>query len=282
MSMLVRAFAPVAFALASCALPLGSSAALAETMSDWSAPGGTAVRLIGGAAESGTLAAGVEIRLEPGWKTYWRYPGDSGVPPRFDWTGSTNVRSVDISWPAPVRFDTGGSYSIGYMSDVVIPFRVTPERAGEPITLRLNIDYAVCEKICQPSSAALELDLAPEGTPSPTLDAAFKRVPDPARIGAKGDLAIEGASLQTSGDEGTIRVETKVSKPGTADLFVEGPDENWALPLPSREAGANGTTVFVLPVDGVPGGADIARTPLRFTLVEGNRAVEVAAPLSGR
>ncbi len=57
-----------------------------------------------GGADRTSLRAGIELRLATGWKTYWRYPGDSGVPPRFDFSKSTNVKSVTVRWPAPHRF----------------------------------------------------------------------------------------------------------------------------------------------------------------------------------
>ncbi|MCJ8144721.1 hypothetical protein MKI84_17505 [Ancylobacter sp. A5.8] len=257
-------------------------AARAGVESPWSAPTGTAVRLLGGAREDGRLPGGIEIRLMPGWKTYWRYPGDAGIPPRFDWSGSQNVGNLEIFWPAPVRFDEGGSLSIGYKHDVVIPFAVTPKDPTKPVALRLALDFAVCEKICQPANAVVTLDLPAEGaapTP-PALLAAQARVPRPAALGAAGETAIETATLETIDGTPTIRVVARVDETERADLFVEGPTEDWALPLPRREPGADGRTQFLLPVDGVPTGADIAATALKFTLVDGSRAAEVNTRLS--
>ncbi|MBS9479166.1 protein-disulfide reductase DsbD domain-containing protein [Ancylobacter radicis] len=255
--------------------------ARAELASPWSAPSGTAVRIVA-ASEKGALAGGVEIRLVPGWKTYWRYPGDAGVPPRFDWSGSSNVAHVEMLWPAPVRFDEGGSLSIGYKHDVILPFKVTPRDPGKPVELRLTLDFAVCEKICQPADARVELDVPAEGAgaSSPTLRAAFAAVPRETAMGGVTAPAIESALIEGTGDQRSLRILARVSDPASADLFVEGPDEAWALPLPARGLTADGRTVFELPVDGVPSGADIATTPLRFTLTDHAGAVEVLAPLS--
>ena len=273
--------ARIAFAILAAAPGISAMPAFAGVESAWSAPSGTAVRLVAGAREGDVLSGGVEIRLSPGWKTYWRYPGDSGVPPRFDWSGSTNLGAIDILWPAPMRFDDGdGNYSIGYKKDVVIPFRVTPKDASKPVDLRLALDFAVCEKVCQPANAALDLSL-PAGGAAPSsasLAAALDAVPRLVTLDAGGALGIASASLADS----QIRIEAQVENPATADLFVEGPNEDWALPLPTRETGADGRTMFVLPVDGVPKGADITTTKLRFTLTDGTRAVEVDAPLSAR
>lgn len=276
MMLIRRALILAALATAGLAAP-----ARAELASTWSVPSGTAVRLV--AASEGTgLIGGVQIRLTPGWKTYWRYPGDAGVPPRFDWSGSSNVGAVEMLWPAPVRFDEGGSLSIGYKSDVTLPFKVTPREAGKPVELRLALDFAVCEKICQPATANVTLDVPASGAgaPSPTLTAALAAVPLTATLGTGTAPAIESATLEGSGEQRSIRILARVGDAGTADLFVEGPDDNWALPLPERSAGPDGRAVFTLPVDGVPSGHDIATTPLRFTLTDGAGAVEVTAPLS--
>ena len=273
--------ARIAFAVLLAAPGLTAVPAFAGVESVWSAPSGTAVRLLAGAREGDALTGGVEIRLSPGWKTYWRYPGDSGVPPRFDWSGSTNLGAIEILWPAPMRFDDGdGNFSIGYKHDVVIPFKVTPKDASKPVELRLALDFAVCEKICQPANAALDLSLPAEGAaPShAVLTQAQASIPRLTDLRAGGALGIDSASLADK----QIRIEAHVENPAKADLFVEGPNEDWALPLPTRETGADGRTTFVLSVDGVPKGADIATTKLRFTLTDGTRAVEVETPLSTR
>lgn len=270
--------------LALCSLALVPVAvpAHAGDMSSWSAPEGTAARLIAGGTQGGALLGGLEIRLPPGLKTYWRYPGDSGVPPHFDWSGSQNVEAVEVLWPAPARFDDGGSYSIGYKHDVVLPLRITPKDRAQPVELKLALDFAVCGKICQPANAALDLALPPggAGTPSAALAQALARVPRPAPLGEKGEPGIATAELERSAETPAIRIVADVGNAATADLFVEGPNEDWALPLPLRETGPDGRTVFTLPVDGVPKGADVATAKLRFTLVDGDRAIQVDAPLS--
>ena len=261
--------------------------ARAEVESPWSAPEGTAVRLVAGAREGAVHHAGVEIRLASGWKTYWRYPGDAGIPPQFNWSDSDNVERVEIDWPAPIRFDEGGATSIGYQHDVILPLRVVPKDSGQPVRLDLALDFAVCSTICQPASASVALDIPAAGAAptSPALENATAQVPRPIGIGASGAPAIEEARLEGTGDKARIRVTARLADPAAGDLFVEGPNEDWALPLPERQPGADGRTVFVLPVEGVPKGASLADSPLRFTLVDGKddgavRAVEATARLS--
>src|SRR6185436_17307592 len=121
---------------------LAAAPALAADASAWDGNQRSAVRLIAGArVEGGTaIRAGIEIRLAPGWKTYWRYPGDSGVPPRFDFSKSRNVKSVNVRWPAPQRLADESGTSIGYKHGVTFPLEVLPEDRSKPVTLSLAID----------------------------------------------------------------------------------------------------------------------------------------------
>ena len=101
----------------SCA-QLRAAARAADDASPWDGDARSAVRLIagssGGGEASAPMRAGIEIRLKPGWHTYWRYPGDAGVPPRFDFAGSQNVKAVEVLWPAPRRMPEEGLSAIGY------------------------------------------------------------------------------------------------------------------------------------------------------------------------
>src|SRR6266852_4990157 len=124
------------------------------------------------------MRAGVELKMQPGWKTYWRYPGDSGVPPVFDFGGSENIRSVTVLWPAPERFSDGAGSSIGYKDSVILPLRVMPKDERKPVVLRLKLDYAVCETLCVPAKANVELILSGgNGIPEAVMAAAEARVP---------------------------------------------------------------------------------------------------------
>src|SRR5713226_9169795 len=143
--------------------------AQAQDASPWETVPHGAARLIAGAmhksAEDMWLRAGIEVRLDPGWHTYWRYPGDSGVPPTFDFAGSENVKSVTVLWPAPKRFvDAAGGHSIGYFADVVFPLRITAFDDAKPSFLHVKVGYAVCGKFCLPAEANLELTLSGDGS----------------------------------------------------------------------------------------------------------------------
>ena len=148
-------------------IALGCAAALvvtwtaevrAEDSSPWQRDAHSAVRLLAGSRSGAVLLGGIAIQLQQGWKTYWRTPGDSGVPPRFDFSKSENVEAVTVLWPAPMKFDDGaGGTSLGYKHQVVLPLRIVPKNADKPLILRAAISYAVCERICIPVEASTEL-----------------------------------------------------------------------------------------------------------------------------
>jgi DsbC/DsbD-like thiol-disulfide interchange protein len=257
--------------------------ARAADASSWDGDARSAVRLVAGkSAADEALRAGIELRLAAGWKTYWRYPGDSGVPPVFDFSKSENVKSVAVAWPAPHRFTDAEGATIGYKTGVLLPLRVVPENPQRPVRLRLGVDYAVCERLCVPAKAAAQLELG--RAPSPhdaALAAAEAHVPAPSRLGEAGPLAIRSVRREPGNPHPRVIVE--VAAPATAplDLFVEGPTEEWALPLPDPVDGAPPLRRFAFELDGLPPGADADATGarLRFTLVSGERAIEVTAPL---
>ena len=191
----------------------GMPIAWAQDASGWDGELHAAARLIGGAAPSTKLLrAGLEIRLDPGWKTYWRYPGDSGVPPTFDFAGSQNVRSVTTLWPAPKRFaDGAGGQSVGYFGDVVLPLTIVPEDASKPASLRVKLGYAICANLCVPAEADLDLTLSGRpGAEEPALVAAEARVPRRIPLGAtdeRGGLAVRSVHREAGGAQPRVVVE---------------------------------------------------------------------------
>jgi DsbC/DsbD-like thiol-disulfide interchange protein len=282
--MMASALRQWASAAAVC-VPLAAAScceAAAADASPWDGDARSAVRLVAGNVPNGeTLRAGVELRLAAGWKTYWRYPGDSGVPPAFDFSKSENVKSVALSWPAPHRFTDEGGTSIGYKGGVVLPLRVVPENPRRPVTLRLDIDYAICERLCIPAkgSAKLELGRAPS-LQDRALAAAEARVPTPARLGEAAPLALRTVRRESGGPRPRVMVEVAAPNAAPLDLFVEGPTEDWALPVPDPiDGGPPGLRRFVFELDGLPPGADPSGALLRFTLISGEKAIEVTTIL---
>lgn len=217
---------------------------------------------------------GIAFQLDPGWKTYWRMPGDSGVPPRFDFSKSDNVDAVTILWPAPTMFDDGaGGHSLGYKKQIVLPLRIIPKSSDKPVTLRASISYAVCDKICVPVEANAELTYTSvASTQDGALFAALDTVPKPANIGDPNPLTIRDIKR-----DGNARVIVDVVAPNASAvaLFVEGPTPDWALPIPTPASdGPPGVRRFTFDLEGLPPGAKAEGAALKLTLVGGDRAYE--------
>ncbi len=261
-------------------LGAGDSAHALE--SPWTPAQQSAIRLIAaGPAAPGDrrIQAGVEIKLTRGWHTYWRYPGDAGVPPRFDWRGSENLAGVDVLWPAPERILTGSTISIGYERDVIFPLRIRPVDPTRPVKLALKLEFAVCEKLCIPAEARVRLEVPASGAASvPALIAAEANVPRRAKLGETGSLTIVGVKLERGAMPRAL-VTARVPPGSKFDLFAEGPSEEWALPVPEKLPTEAGLVRFAFPLEGAPTGANPIPPMLRLTLVADAQAIEVDVPL---
>src|SRR6202166_224044 len=273
----MTAIVPVRAALGLAAAVFASSLSIearAEDASLWQRDGHSAVRLLAGSRSGAVLLGGIAFQLQPGWKTYWRTPGDSGVPPRFDFSKSENIEAVTVLWPAPTKFDDGaGGHSLGYTQQIVLPLRIVAKNADKPVTLRAEINYAVCEKLCIPVDANAELAFASVASTSDgELSAALDTVPKPANVGDPNPLTIRDVKR-----DGKANVLVDVTAPESKDvsLFVEGPTPDWALPVPKLvENSPPGVKRFVFELDGLPPGVSAEGAALKLTLVGGDRAYE--------
>src|SRR6516164_5131465 len=263
-----------ALGFAAIAATLFTLDARAQDASPWQRDGHSAVRLLAGSRSGAVLLGGIAFQLQPGWKTYWRTPGDSGVPPRFDFSKSENVEAVTVLWPAPRKFDDGGGgHSIGYHDQIVLPLRIVVKNADKPVTLRAEINYAVCEKLCIPVEASAELGFnSVASTEDAALFAALDTVPKPANIGDPNPLTIRDVKR-----DGPTRVVVDVVAPDTREinLFVEGPTPDWSLPIPAPvEHGPPGVKRFAFELDGLPPGTKPGGAALKFTLVGAEKSYE--------
>lgn len=234
------------------------------------------IQLLAGQAHPEGLA-GLEIQLAPGWKTYWRNPGDAGIPPTFDWSRSENLREVTVLWPAPSRYDQEGASSAVYHDQVVLPLKISAIDPSKPVKLALGLDYAACKTICVPAKGSANVVLSPgattQGQGSAEIEQALKQVPVTREIGATAPLAIKQVRLDTTTTPARLTIE--VNAPSASALFVEGPMK-WYLPMPepADKADKANPQSFVLPLEGLPKGATLAGNELRFTLSTGEAGVE--------
>lgn len=168
----VRCFLAALFALFIFATPLAAEEAVPEGA-------GEKVSLIAGSALSaGPMLFGLHMKMQPGWHTYWRAPGDSGIAPTFDWSGSKNVTALELLWPVPQRFDAEGDITFGYEDEVVWPVLVRVADPAKPVELDVKMSYGVCKNICVPNNFHARLSVLPASTDFPEVyyrDAALIR-----------------------------------------------------------------------------------------------------------
>ena len=184
------------------------------------------VRLIAAHSANGPdLTLGLHFRLQPGWKVYWRTPGDAGFPPSIDWQQSENLAEARMSWPRPERFTLFGLQTFGYGDEVVFPIAVSALDPDAPLRLRGQLNYLICEEICIPYEGLLTLDL-PGGSGERTkeaflIDSFARQVPGgPEAAG----LTLERAVLTGGLDDPRLEVAVLADSPiREADLLVEGP-----------------------------------------------------------
>ena len=232
-------------------------------------PGSLSVaRLIAApAAADGSWTVGVAVVLKPKAITYWRDPGEAGVPPSFDFAGSTNVARAEVAFPAPKHIHEGDIDAIGYENSVVFPVRVTPAKAGEPAIVRLKLDYATCERICLPARADLTLDLPSQADAvnAAAISDALAAVPRP--IAGEAVTRVVDVAPRKDGETVSWIVTPKVSG-SDVKLFAEAPEGFF---LTTKREGET----FRVSVAEHPAGR-LAPDTIRLTLVRPGEAVEFA------
>src|SRR6516162_694801 len=256
--------------MALVAAPLGAARAAATA---WVGDEHAAARLVTAVEATGSgrrIDAGLEIRMAPGWHTYWRTPGDAGIPPEIDWTGSTNLARAEIAWPAPTRLSEHGLESYVYPDHALAPITIELARPGESLSLRASVDYAACAEVCIPYHADLSLAL-PAGLASPSAEApliAATRARVPAGL-EQARMALVSATVTPAGERDAI-VKVRLHSTGAPfrqpDLFIEGPDHG-TIDRPEVTLGETGHAAELhVRVTGISAAA-LAGASLTFTLI---------------
>lgn len=223
---------------------------------------------------SGTHVAALHLELAQNWKTYWRAPGDAGIPPSFDWSGSRNLKSLQIKWPSPEVFHTNGLTSIGYHHELVLPFEVVAIDPSKPVHLSATIELGVCKDICMPASLDLSADLMPPGKPDAVITAALAARPATAK-----EAGVRGHDCTVQAISDGMRVTARIDMPkmGRIDAVVLEP----GIPgvwVSEAEITRSGHIVQAV-VDMVPPSGEpfsLTRDHLVLTVIgQGGRAVEL-------
>jgi DsbC/DsbD-like thiol-disulfide interchange protein len=235
--------------------------------------------LDGGKTAKGTYQGALRLTLKDGWKTYWRAPGDAGIPPQFDWSGSGNVSDISITWPAPHVFDQNGLRSIGYEDQLVLPVEITPQNPARPVRLRGEMDLGVCKDVCVPGRLDFDHTLNADAGRNPAIAAALAQRPFSAS-----EAGVAHASCQLSPTADGLQIEAHITMPsagGTEVAVIEpGNPTLWASP---PETARQGNTLIarseVINASGAPFALD--RSEVRITVLGTNHAVDILGCSAG-
>ena len=222
---------------------------------------------------TGSLMAGLQLTLAPGWKTYWRSPGEAGLPPLFNWSGSQNVKSVRIHWPSPAVFQANGMQSIGYHDAVMLPLEVTPRDASLPVQLHATVDLGICSDICIPASVMLVADLPAPGVPVAAIRAALAARPKTAA-----EAGVTGVTCDVGPVADGLRVTASLTMPQqTAHetvVFEAGQPDIWVSPsVSSRRSDRLSASAEMVAPSGVP--FALQRSKIRITVIGEHGSVEI-------
>ena len=229
--------------------------------------------LDGGITNRGTYQAALRLTLSEGWKTYWRAPGDAGIPPQFSWNGSSNLRETAITWPTPHVFDQNGFRSIGYVRQLVLPVEITPRNNGRPVRLRGEMQLGVCSDVCVPAELIFDHRLVGTGKDKAQIAAAMA-----ARPYSPQEAGVTSVSCRLEPVSDGLRVTAKIAlphtggeeyaviEPGNADIWASEADvtRNGSVLTVSSDLVSLSDTAYA-----------IDRSALRITVLGRNHAVDI-------
>lgn len=214
----------------------------------------------------------LEMQLQPNWKTYWRMPGDAGIPPSFDWKGSQNVGNVEVRYPAPAIYVDKSGRTIGYKTAVTFPVVITPADPKAPSRINVEIAFGICREICIPVEAQLALDVLPDAVlPQGVLAEAMAKVPVRKDAKAASRGAVSLPSIALSG--GSAAPKISVAAAGVETLLVEGPDGLF-VPIPERIAGNEAAATFEIDLTKTQDLPDLKGKTLTFTAIGKTGSIE--------
>lgn len=250
---------------------------------DWVGDQRAAVRLItatDGVTSDGTLEAGLEFRFAKGWHGYWRTPGDAGIAPRMDWSGSENIARNEVAWPAPHRLVVDDLQNSVYEGHVILPVKLYLKQAGAAAKIQVSVNYGACSEVCVPYQAQLALSL-PQGRGADLAEASLissARRAVPGSAEAVG-IAVTQMQIVQTGSAQDLVVDLKSANAPFVrpDLFVEGVG-NGIPAAPRVELANDGLTAHLtVRLSSSP----LPDRPLTLTLTDGSRAAEFAVPAGG-
>ncbi|SHI95533.1 Disulphide bond corrector protein DsbC [Shimia gijangensis] len=230
--------------------------------------------------KDGSRIAAIRITLNPGWKTYWRAPGDAGIPPSFDWTGSSNVQSVGVTWPTPEVFSQNGMRSIGYKEELILPVHITPKKDGKQVRFKAVMDIGVCRDICVPQRLKVSAKFPKDtGKRDPIIAAAIASRPL-----TKSEAGVKKASCRISTSADGLMVTARLHLPSTGgdEIAVIETDNPLVWVSEAKTHREGGVLVAKSELMHVNGDSFMVnRSTLRFTVLGKRHAVDIQGCSAG-
>ena len=267
--------APSPLTLALCAALAAGLSPAAQAQTDNPADMVQARILPGWSGTDGGHMAALQLTLSPGWKTYWRAPGDAGIPPAMNFQGSHNLASVTPVWPTPEVFLQNGMQTVGYDGQLVLPLRIMPQDSTRPARVAGRLQIGICSTICVPVDLDFALDLPASGSDpqQAMIRAALADQPISAAKASVGDV---DCTLSPISDGLGLTVEIDMpSAGGTETVLIETSDPLvWVAETEStRQGGTLTATTELVHVSGQAFALD--RSGLRMTVLGTERAVDI-------
>jgi suppressor for copper-sensitivity B len=251
---------------------------------EWKEEDPVSARLVSGVSAIGTDAViplGLEIKLANGWHTYWRSPGQAGLPPQLDWSRSqteeNNLQSAVIMYPAPRRYTDYGLETIGYRDHVLFPIDATLQKAGKALNAEVGVDLLACFSICVSKHFDLKLAI-PEGSPGSSPEATLLAHARDQLPSDSTDSGILFKNVVGEGESLTFAFVTTRDRISQPDVFIEN-EKNIGFSAPEVTIDPSGfaATLKVKTVDTMPANTTLAGLPLKLTIINGDHATEIKA-----
>ncbi|PKR87659.1 hypothetical protein CXZ10_18190 [Pleomorphomonas diazotrophica] len=230
--------------------------------------------VVAGGIEGGAYRTALELDLPKGWHTYWRNPGDAGIPPIFDVARSDNLKEFSVDYPVPVRHTDGTGTSMIYTGRLLLPIRVVPQEADDPVALTIHVLYGLCAEICVPAEADVTAHLDPAAAVDAAASAEIAAFE--ARVPVRSDddrLAIDRFGFDAKTARGSVDVSV-VDDGRLVDLFVTGPAKWYAAP-PAPVGIDGGRRRFTIALEGPSRATGVDGVELSFVLAEKDGAYEI-------
>lgn len=242
-------------------------------MTPWASGEGGRMRLVALPADAtGNIRAALQIEPKPGWVTYWREPGNSGIPPQVTLAPESNVRLERIDYPVPKILSDGKVEDIGYDAPVTLPITFIAVEPGKPAKIEATAFIGICKDICIPFQAEFSLTLAPASQSLPEEESILQSataLPE----APSSDFAVRGHQLSSDGKQLSLQLTVPESGSGLPQVIVTGPSGHAFF---KQENGRRDGKLFEtsIAIGKLPKNYDIRGKTWGLLIIDGERAME--------